>query len=117
MKGRGFGHRLGFALAGLRAAFARERSFRTQVGAAGATLLATLYVAPSPLWWALVLLCVALVLAAELINSALESVLDGLHPDQAEFVRIAKDCAAGAVLVLSLAAVAVFGLMLAATLA
>lgn len=116
MKGRGFAHRLGFALAGLRTAFARERSYRTQVGAAAATLLATLYIGPAPVWWALVVLCIALVLSAELINSALESALDGLHPDKAEFVRIAKDCAAGAVLVLSIAAVTVFGLMLTATL-
>jgi diacylglycerol kinase (ATP) len=55
---------------------------------------------------------VTLVLAAELFNTALEHALDGLHPQQAEFVRLAKDCAAAAVLVLSLGAVVVFGLML-----
>jgi diacylglycerol kinase (ATP) len=42
----------------------------------------------------------------------LEHALDGLHPQQAPFVRIAKDCAAAAVLVLSAASVVVFALML-----
>jgi hypothetical protein len=55
---------------------------------------------------------IALVLAAELANTALEHLLDGLHPEQAEFVRIAKDCSAAAVLVFSTTSVAVFALML-----
>ena len=53
-------------------------------------------------------------LAAELVNTALEHTLDGLHAEHAEFVRIAKDCAAAAVLVLSATAAIVFVLMLVA---
>lgn len=60
---------------------------------------------------ALVIVMVALVLAAELFNTALEHLLDGLHPQQAEFVRIAKDCSAGAVLLFSITSVVVFALM------
>ncbi len=56
---------------------------------------------------------ICMVLAAELFNTALEHALDGLHPEQAPFVRVAKDCAAGAVLVLSACAALVFVLMLA----
>lgn len=54
-----------------------------------------------------------MVLAAELFNSALEAALDHLHPERHDAVRIAKDCAAGAVLVLSLTAAAVFAAFLA----
>jgi undecaprenol kinase len=75
-----------------------------------------LWLRPAAVWWALVALCAALVLAAELINTALERVLDGLHPERAEFVREAKDCAAGAVLVISLGSVLVFASMLFASL-
>jgi len=75
-------------------------------------LLTTAWLSPPLLWAALVAVMVTLVLAAELFNTALEHALDGLHPQQAEFVRLAKDCAAAAVLVLSLGAVVVFGLML-----
>jgi diacylglycerol kinase (ATP) len=105
-------HRFGFALAGLREAFARELTFRIQLVAAAGAIAATLALAAPLLWLALIVTMIGLVLAAELINTALEQTLDGLHPRQSEFVRIAKDCAAAAVLVLSAASVVVFALML-----
>ena len=48
------------------------------------------------------------VLAAELFNTALEHLIDHLHPALHPSIKIAKDCAAGSVLLLSLSAVAVF---------
>lgn len=112
MKGKPFHHRLGFALQGWRYAYRLEASFRFQLLAAIVAITFTLWMRPPLYWLALVIVMVALVLAAELINTALEQILDGLHAEHAEFVKIAKDCAAGAVLVLSLAALAVFLLML-----
>ena len=112
MKGQPFLKRAGYALSGWREAFKTEHSFRTQTLAAGLALLATWTVGPSPRWWAIIVLSIALVLAAEMFNTALERTLDGLHPGQAEFVRQAKDCAAGAVLVFSCTAVILFLLML-----
>lgn len=114
MKGRGFLFRAACALQGMRAAFRSESSFRTQVAAAVLAACATLLIRPPLVWAALVAAMIALVLAAELFNTALEHVLDALHPGDAEFVRIAKDCAAAAVLVLSILSVAVFCMMLAA---
>ena len=112
MKGSGLHQRFGFALAGLREAFARELTFRIQLAAAVAAI-GTALVLNAPLEWvALVVIMIGLVLAAELFNTALEQVLDGLHPAQAPFVRVAKDCAAAAVLVLSAVSVVVFVLML-----
>ena len=96
---------------GLRAAFQNEASFRIEVFAAVIAIAVTAWLSPSGAWLALVIVMVALVLAAELFNTALEHTLDGLHPEQAEFVRIAKDCSAGAVLVFSIASLAVFVLM------
>jgi len=61
---------------------------------------------------ALVIVMIALVLAAELFNTALEHALDGLHPEQSPFVRLAKDCAAASVMVLGACSVIVFLLML-----
>ena len=112
MKGKDFMSRLGFALSGLSAAFRSEPSFRFQVLAVCAAIITALWLRPSAVWLALLVVMSALVLAAELVNTALEHALDGLHPEQANFVRIAKDCAAASVLVLSLAAVAVYLLML-----
>ena len=113
MKGKPFYRRARFAWEGLRAAFQHEASFRTEVFAAVGAIAVTAWLNPPALWTALVIVMIALVLAAELFNTALEHALDGLHPEQAPFVRLAKDCAAASVMVLSVCSVMVFLLMLA----
>lgn len=107
MKNRNFIERLGFAFAGLTAAFRRERSFRTHLIFAALAALALVVLRPAPVWWALVAVVVALVLAMELVNSAIEAVIDLLHPERHEEIRAAKDMVAGAVLLISLAALVV----------
>jgi diacylglycerol kinase len=115
LKNRRFAQRLGFALAGLRLVFAREKSFRAQAALAAAAALAVLGLGPGLLWTALVILSAALVLALELVNSALEYALDRLHPAHSREIGAAKDAAAAAVLVASLAALIVGALMVAGT--
>ena len=107
MKNRSFAARLRFAIAGLAYAVAAERSIRTQLLAVLVVLGALLYWRPGPLWWALVLLVSAAVLAAELLNTAVERLADLLHPQQHPQIRVIKDCAAAAVLVLSIGALCV----------
>ncbi|MCK9283738.1 MAG: diacylglycerol kinase [Rhodocyclaceae bacterium] len=111
-KGLSFHARLGFALRGLRVAAVHEASFRIQLVAAVVAMLATAWIRPGWLWAALIAVAVGLVLALELVNTALEHALDGLHPDQASFVAVAKDCAAAAVLMSSALAVVLFAFML-----
>ncbi len=110
MKNQSFAARFGFALHGLRVAFASERSFRTQCGFAVAMLLMLVALRPPVVWWALCLLSAAIVLGLELVNTALEHALDQLHPERHHTIRVAKDCAAGAVLVAS-AVAAVVGIL------
>lgn len=112
MKNHPFTARLGFAFAGLRAAWQHEQSFRTQSGFALAALLLLLLVRPTPIWWALIGVMVMLVLAAELINTALEHLADHLHPAQHPKIKLVKDCAAAAVLLLSLGSVWLVVMML-----
>ncbi len=107
MKNQSFSRRLGFALAGLRDAWRGETSFKTHTAAATAVLAVLLWLRPSPLWWAIAAITVAFVLAAELFNTAIENLADHLHPAQDPAIKVVKDCAAGAVLVASLAALAV----------
>lgn len=111
-KGRSFLFRLKCAIEGIRIAFRGESSFRIQILAAILAISSLIYLRPSLVWSALVLVMVFIVLAAELFNTAIEHVLDGLHPEKAEFVRAAKDCSAAAVLVLSVASLVVFAFML-----
>ena len=57
--------------------------------------------------WAAVIMCIAAVFAAECLNTAVESVVDLVSPEYHELARLAKDCAAGAVLVFAIVAVVV----------
>jgi undecaprenol kinase len=107
VKNQPFHHRLSFAIAGIATALRNEKSFRTQTLAAIAIVLVLAWVQPAPVWWALIALAIAGVFAAELINTAIESLADHLHPEQHPSIKIAKDCAAGAVLIASLAALGV----------
>lgn len=106
-KNQPFLARLHFALAGLGHAVRVERSLRIQVGVFVLVLVAMWILQPGPFWWALVLLASAGVLAAELLNTAVEHLADHLHPEIHPSIRIVKDCAAAAVLVAVLGAVAV----------
>lgn len=54
----------------------------------------------------------SLVFFAELVNTAIESLVDLSTQEYHDLAKIAKDCAAGAVLVLAICAVVVFGLIL-----
>jgi undecaprenol kinase len=67
-------------------------------------------VRPPVLWIALSVLAAGVVLALELVNTALERVIDHLHPEHHAAIKAAKDCAAGAVLIASLVA-AIIGAM------
>ena len=116
MKNRSFRERIGFALAGWATGWKRERSFRSQTIIAVLALASLCVLRPAPIWWALVAVTVALVLALEMINSAVEAIIDLLHPGIHPEVKVAKDMLAGAVLAISFAALAVAGAMLVDTL-
>jgi undecaprenol kinase len=107
MKNQTLIRRLAFAVAGIKSAWQTESSFKTHVFAAIAVGAALLWVRPTPLWWAIAALTVAFVLAAELFNTAVEGLADHLHPEQHPAIKTVKDCAAGAVLVASAAALGV----------
>jgi undecaprenol kinase len=106
-RNRPFPVRLLCALHGCAHALRSQASLRFQVVVAAAALLALLVLRPEPLWWALVLLACAAVLAAELLNTAIERLADELHPAESEGIRIVKDCAAAGVLLATLGAIGV----------
>jgi diacylglycerol kinase (ATP) len=106
-KNRSFPQRLGFALAGCGHALRSERSLQTQLAILVVVLAALGYLRPPAVWWALVSVCAAGVIGAELFNTAVERLADHLHPDLHPQIRIVKDCAAAAVLCAALGAVGV----------
>lgn len=102
-----FAKRLGFALAGLAHAVRGERSLQIQLAVLLGVLAVMAYLRPPALWWALVSLAAALVLAAELFNTAIEHLADHVHPELHPQIRLVKDCAAAAVLCAAVGAVGV----------
>lgn len=94
----------GFAWAGVVHTYRVQANFRIEVWvAAAAVTLALLLRAPL----APILLSCALVLAVELLNTALEAVVDLASPEWHPLARVAKDAAAGAVLAASAGALLV----------
>ena len=98
---------IGYALAGLASMFRTERNARLH--ALGAVVLVALstWAGLGRLEWALVAAGVLLVLSAEAMNTAVETVVDHVQPEWHEAARRAKDVAAGAVLLAFLFEVAV----------
>jgi len=106
-KNQSFPRRLRFALSGLAHGLRAESSLKIQAAVFVVTVIAMLLLRPGPLWWGLVMLASAAVVAAELFNTAIEHLADHLHPQMHAQIRIVKDCAAAAVLVAVLGALAV----------
>ncbi len=90
---------LGFAWNGLRAAWREECGFRNHVIGALAMVTTLVILRPEPIWWAVAFLCSALLMALELINSAIERLIDHvdrrLHPE----IKLIKDMSAASVVV------------------
>lgn len=112
MKNRPFFARFGFAMSGLREALVKEQSFRIQLVAAVLVIAVLFALRPTPVWWALFILVIGCVLSLEMINTALEAWIDRVHPEKNDSIRIAKDCAAGAVLIMSGVSIVLFCLFL-----
>ena len=93
---------LEFALTGIFTAFKEEKNMRSHVLSAVAAIITGLIFRISATEWLFLLLSIFLVIAFEIMNSAVENVVD-LASDYHFSMRAknAKDMAAGAVLVVS----------------
>jgi diacylglycerol kinase len=96
-----------FAGQGVWHAVRRQRNMRVHLVAALAAVVAGLVLKISALGWACVLLAIGLVLTAEMLNTVVEALVDLYTDEYHPLAKIAKDTAAGAVLVSSLAALGV----------
>lgn len=94
----------GFAWAGLAHAYRTQANFRIEVAAAvlACALAVALRVPLAP-----ILLSCALVLSLELVNTAIEAVVDHATSEFHPLAKVAKDAAAAAVLLASMGAVLV----------
>ena len=108
-------HRLawsfGYAFRGIWYAARTQRNVRIHLVAAALALGLGLLLGLPTAELAIVVLCIALVIAAEAANTALELLADAAVPAWHPLVKHAKDVAAGAVLVTAIGAAVVAGLL------
>ena len=104
---------LSFAYAGRGIAhLVREPNARIHLVATALVIVLAAALRVSLLEWAVLVLAIGLVLAAESLNTALEHLANAAVPSQHVLVGSAKDLGAGAVLVAALAAACIGALVL-----
>src|SRR5688572_22815376 len=93
------------AFRGIREGVLGERAFAVHLPMAVAVIAAGAFFGVSPTEWLVLILCITLVITAELLNSALERMAKAVTQERNVHVGAALDIAAGAVLFASVGAV------------
>ena len=87
----------GYSMSGIRAAWKNEAAFRQEVVGGLVMLLLSFFIAADPLQWLLLVFPLLILLIVELINSALESVVDRIGPEKHALSGRTKDMGSAAV--------------------
>lgn len=95
---KGFLNSFKYALKGIRLSV-KQRNMRIHLLCALAVILLGFYFKIKIGEWCILFLCIALVLSLEIINTAIEHLVDLVSPDRHATAEKIKDLAAGAVLV------------------
>jgi undecaprenol kinase/diacylglycerol kinase (ATP) len=97
------------AINGFRLMWFEEHNFRIHLIAALFACFLGFFVSLKPIEWALILFAIAMVLAAELMNTAIENVCDFISPELDPRIKKIKDISAACVLL-----TAIFAILIAA---
>jgi diacylglycerol kinase len=90
-----------YALHGIWSGIADQRNLKFQLGVAVIVIGAGFYLSITSIEWCIILLCIALVIGLELVNTALENLVDLVTLERNPLAGKIKDIAAGAVLIVS----------------
>ena len=99
-----------YSIAGLKYAYKYEQSMTIHFFMTALVIILGVFFKVSIAEWAILLILIGIILATELINTALEALVDLVSPDYHELAKVAKDCASAAVFVYSIVA-ALIGLV------
>ena len=103
---------LGYSRDGLLAAWRNEAAFRQELLLAAIALPLAIYLGKSGVERALMTGSVVLILIVEILNSAVEAVVDKASPEKSELAKRAKDMGSAAVLLSLINAAAVWACVL-----
>ncbi len=100
-----------YSFAGLKAAWKNEMAFRLEAVVMAIMLPVGIWLGKSAVEWALLTASCMLILIIELLNSALEAVVDRIGPQRHELAKRAKDMGSAAAFISMITAVIVWGLI------
>lgn len=95
------------ALGGVVHTFRHERNAQIEIGIAALAVILGILLSISTVEWAVLVFLVFVVLALETMNTALEAAVDLVTEDHHELAKIAKDAAAGAVVLMAIGSLVV----------
>lgn len=94
-----------YAIEGIICACRSELHMKIHIIMAISTIILGIYLHLRIVEWCIVLLCIGLVISLEMLNTAIEAVVDLISPEYHPLAKVAKDVAAGAVLISAITAV------------
>lgn len=94
-----------YAIAGIVHAFLAERHMQIHFTVASLVILSAFLLSVSKLEWLVLIIVISMTISLELVNTALERVVDLVSERFHPLAKAAKDCAAGAVLTSAIASV------------
>ena len=101
----------GYAWKGICCCIGKEQNLSFHLIATAVGVIAGFALGITRTEWTVILLCIGVVIAAELFNTAIEKLVDLVSPERHPIAGQVKDIAAGAVLVCA-AAAAIIGLVI-----
>lgn len=96
-----------YPIKGLKYAYRNEQNLAVDVGIAILVLIAGFIFRISAHEWALLVLTIGLVISCELVNTAIEAVVDLVTEEYHPLAKVAKDTAAAAVFIFAIVAIVV----------
>ena len=101
----------GYAWKGIRCCIGKEQNLSFHLIATAVVVIAGFVLGITHMEWMIIILCIGVVIAAELFNTAIEKLVDLVSPERHPVAGQVKDIAAGAVLICAVAA-AIIGLII-----
>ena len=100
-----------YAIEGIISSFRTEQNMKIHIFIMILVIILGIVLKLSALEWIILTIVIALVISAELFNTTIETVVDMITKEKNEKAKLAKDVAAGAVLVLAIGSV-IIGLII-----
>lgn len=96
-----------YAIEGFISSFKTERNMKIHILAMIIVIALGLYIKLSLIEWCIISIIISLVIASELFNTAIETIVDMISPEKNPKAKLTKDISAAAVLALAIGAIVI----------